>query len=65
VSDVRLEYSDTDFMKQWTGSNLMCVRSAVALGTFGFVVRAAVLLLLLLPDPIPDPAPLPSVRPDP
>ena len=38
VSDVRLEFSDTDFMKQWTGRNLMCVRNAVVLGTFGFVV---------------------------
>jgi hypothetical protein len=45
VSDVRLEYSDTDFMKQWTGSNLMCVRSAVALGTFGFVVRGGELVV--------------------
>ncbi len=38
VSDVRLEFSDTDFMKQWTSRNLMCVRNAVVLGTFGFVV---------------------------
>jgi hypothetical protein len=38
VSDVRLEFSDTDFMKQWTSQTPMCVRNAVVLGGLGFVV---------------------------